>query len=147
MKQTISIYSNRGSMTITVETENRPANPTEVYQLMSERQKQLADTLFGIPSTKQDLVRAKRLLDRAEDAVEFWHARVHELKAKLLRFSFDDDSELTEHQLRIICDIDRAERMFEHKLQVCGEAYKAVQEAEAAYSIYIDTFKVAPELI
>jgi hypothetical protein len=145
MKQTIEIYSSYSTMRLTIEVPDgrlEKMTSSDVYASMSYEQTVIADKLFGVPVAKQNLVRAQRQLERAENAVAYWHNKIYELKAKLERFSFEEDSELTERQLRILCDIDIAERSLKRKLELCGKAQEAVQEAEAAYVVDIDTFKI-----
>lgn len=143
MKRKIEIYNGHSTMQLVIEVhDGKLENMTssDVYALMSYEQTMIADKLFGIPAAKQNLIRAQRQLERAENAVAYWHNRIYELKTKLSCFNFEEDAELTERQLRILCDIDIAERTFKQKLDLCGKAQEAVQEAEAAY--VINTFKI-----
>lgn len=146
MKQTVEIYNHNSMMRLTIEVPNgrlEKMTSSDVYASMSYEQSLIADKLFGVPVAKQNLIRAQRQLERAENAVAYWHNKIYELKAKLERFSFEEDSELTERQLRILCDIDLAECNLKHKLELCGKAQEAVQEAEAAYVADINTFRIA----
>lgn len=146
MKHTIEIYNGHSKMQLIIDVPDgklEKITSSDVYALMSYEQTVIADKLFGVPTAKQNLVRAQRQLELAEKAVVYWHSRIYGLKAKLERFGFEENHELTERQLRILCDIDIAERSFKRKLELCGKAQEAVQEAEAAYIADIDTFKIA----
>ena len=146
MKQKLKIYNGHSTMVFTIEVTSNCAKEltsSEVYQLMNYEQVILADKLFGIPAAKRDLVRAQQQLERAENAVAYWHNKIHELKRKLEQTSIYDGCELSEHQLRILCDIDIAERNFARKLELCGKAQEAVQKAEAAYVVDIETFRIS----
>lgn len=140
MKQTIELFNGCVTMRITIDIEKN-VNSSDIYQLMNENQVTIADKLFGIPTAKRDLVRAQRQLERAENAVTYWHARIYELKQKLEQTCIYDGCELTAYQLRLMCDIDIAENTLQRKLELCGKAQEAVQEAEAAYVVDIDTFR------
>lgn len=142
MKRTFEIYNKTATLWICIELPEGPITSNTVYQAMNPSQVDYVDRTFGVPTAKKELVRAQRQLKRAENAVTYWHERIDILRSKLERLGTEDGQYLSEKQLRLICDLDQAEAILQRKLHLCGQAYEAVQEAEASYVINIDTFKV-----
>lgn len=142
MKHTVEIFNAKSAMQITIELDTVTTDSSSIYHQMSENQIILADKIFGMPVSKLNLKRAKMKLDRAENAVTYWHERVHILKEKLDCYNLSEDRELTEAQILLMCKLDVAERTLKRKLDLCGAAYEAVLAAEAAYTSDVNTFKV-----